>query len=61
MKTDSCERVNLASKYPKMVEFMEGRLKHYMKTMVPPRNKPVDIRSNPVYWDYTWTNWMDYL
>ncbi|EEB19395.1 arylsulfatase B precursor, putative [Pediculus humanus corporis] len=34
---------------------------HQISKMVPPRNKPVDIRSNPVYWDYTWTNWMDYL
>ena len=38
---------------------MEETLRMYEATEVPPGNKPIDLRADPKYFDYTWTNWLD--
>ena len=40
---------------------MDNTLSNFAATAVPPRNKPVDPRADPKYWDFTWTNWCDYV
>ena len=40
---------------------MEETLRMYKATKIPPGNKPIDPRSDPKYYDYTWTNWMDII
>ena len=40
---------------------MEETLRMYKSTVVPPGNKPIDPRSDPKYFDYTWTNWLDII
>ena len=40
---------------------MEKTLEMYNSTAVPPGNRPIDPRGDPKYFDYTWTNWMDYV
>ena len=32
----------------------------YEATAIPPGNVDDDPNANPVFWSYTWTNWMDY-
>ena len=39
---------------------MDDTLEVYHNTQVPRLNKPKDPRSNPKYFNYTWTNWLDY-
>lgn len=58
---DPCELDNLAFQYPDVVHLLEGTLDLYKSTEVPRGNKPVDPRANPKYFDYTWTNWLDYV
>ena len=33
----------------------------FRATEIPRGNKPIDPRADPKYWDYTWTNWFDYV
>lgn len=58
---DPCERVNLASVEPNILADMETRLKRFRATVVTPRNRPSDARSNPKYFNGTWTWWYDEL
>ena len=58
---DPCELNNLAFKYPTVIRMLEQTLATYNSTAVPPGNKPIDTRADPKYWDYTWTNYMDFL
>jgi arylsulfatase B len=58
---DPCELDNLSHKYPLRVASLQRLLDGYNATVVPPLNKEADPRSNPKYWNYTWTNWMDHI
>lgn len=58
---DPCEYDNLAEKLPQVVEELLELLSWYNSTSVPPLNAPIDPMSNPKYWNYTYTNWGDYV
>lgn len=57
---DPCERNNLAFKYPTVIKMMEETLNTFNATAIPPGNKPIDPRADPKFFDYTWTNWLDF-
>jgi arylsulfatase B len=59
VRSDPCELDNLSDKYPVLVAALQELLRQYNATVVRPLNKAADPRSNPKYWNYTWTNWMD--
>ena len=61
VKQDPCELDNLSDKYPLQVSALQELLERYNSTVVPALNKEADPRSNPKYWNYTWTNWMDQI
>ncbi|KAK6645236.1 hypothetical protein RUM43_001512 [Polyplax serrata] len=61
LETDPCETDNLAATQPDIVQRMKMKLEMYQRTVIPPRNKPTDERSDPKNWGYVWTNWMDYI
>ncbi|KAJ9601168.1 hypothetical protein L9F63_000688, partial [Diploptera punctata] len=61
LDSDPCELNNLYDTQPERVADLQALLDKYNKTVLPPRNKPADPRSNPEFWQYTWTNWVDYL
>lgn len=61
IEEDPCEFDNLAGKYPKVVADMVDLLYWYNSTAVQPLNTPPDPMSNPKYWGYTYTNWVDYI
>ncbi|KAF4527036.1 hypothetical protein B566_EDAN001584 [Ephemera danica] len=60
LATDPCEQHNLIHTQLGVREVLLARLAMHNSTAVPARNKPLDPNSNPKYWGYTWTNWMDY-
>ncbi|KAF5271189.1 hypothetical protein FQR65_LT05333 [Abscondita terminalis] len=60
-KLDPCEIYNLANKYPDMLKELQKRVEALRKTAIPPTNKPLDPKGNPKYWQYTWTNFGDYI
>lgn len=58
---DPCERQNIASNHPEVMSSMEKRMIEFTNSAIPPRNKPRDVRSNPINFNYTWTWWYDEL
>jgi hypothetical protein len=58
---DACEKHNLAEKFPNILKTMLQRLKEFNVTAIPPANKPIDERANPIYFDRTWTNFGDFI
>lgn len=60
IKQDPCEQNNVAFKFSNIVKLMDNTLEVYQSTQVPRLNKPKDPRSDPKYFNYTWTNWLDY-
>ena len=56
--TDPCEYHNLAANKPEIVKHLMSRLHDYIKTMVPPANKPQDPAGNPVRHNGLWVPWM---
>jgi len=58
---DPCELNNLVFKFPDIVRTLEGTLRMFNSTAVPPGNKPIDPRADPKFWGYTWTNWCDFV
>jgi len=59
---DPCEQRNLWGTQflsEKDVLELEDRLMHYRAQQKPPGNLATDYRSNPVFWNGTWTNWED--
>lgn len=44
-----------------MVQTLLNQLQLINETAVPPTNKPDDPRGNPRLWNYTWTNFGDYV
>lgn len=61
LKDDPCERFNLAKINPMMVLNLEQNLIKMRSNVVPPRNVPRDPNADPVNWNNTWTNWVDYI
>ncbi|KAJ8969203.1 hypothetical protein NQ314_001874 [Rhamnusium bicolor] len=59
LKVKTRDKKNL--KYPNILSKMENILLGYNKTAVPPGNLPLDLRGDPKYWQYVWTNFGDYL
>lgn len=59
IREDPCERINLASQRPNIVQNMEQLIIKYRKTAIPPRNVPRDPNADPAKWNGTWTNWQD--
>ena len=47
--------------YPDVVAQLDQTLDLFRATEIPRGNKPVDPRADPKYFDYTWTNWFDYV
>ncbi|XP_046394380.1 arylsulfatase B-like isoform X2 [Ischnura elegans] len=59
LRFDPCERRNLAEIFPdKLQELLKDLEKHSISAL-PPTNLPMDPRSHPALWDYTWTNFGD--
>ena len=58
---DPCEQRNLASQRPDVVQELLDLLNWYNSTAVTPLNTRLDPLSNPKYWNYTYTNWVDLL
>ncbi len=61
IERDPCEYNNLAGKLPDITEELLNLLNRYNSTAVTPLNTPPDPMSNPKYWNYTYTNWADFL
>lgn len=57
--SDPCEYNNLADQNPEIVTMLEKRIEAHRLTSVPPRNKPYDPASNPLYHEGAWVPWMD--
>lgn len=58
---DPCERSNLAALQPNVVKQLASTVEAFRKTALKPRNQPSDERSNPKYFNGTWTWWYDEL
>ncbi|XP_018576345.1 arylsulfatase B [Anoplophora glabripennis] len=58
---DPCEIRNLAQEYPQILTNLENILTEYNKTAIPPGNLPLDLRGDPKYWNYVFTNFGDYI
>lgn len=58
---DPCERRNIALLRPVTLDMMESEVNKLRLKSLPPRNKPVDERSNPANFNGTWTWWFDEL
>jgi hypothetical protein len=59
LKSDPCERVNLASINPTILEKLERQLKRYRRSAVKPGNIPGEPEANPEFWNNTWSCWHD--
>lgn len=59
LASDPCEHHDLSKQRPGVTTKLHKRLDQYQADMVPARNKPVDVRANPKYWNYAWVNWGD--
>ncbi|KAK9875794.1 hypothetical protein WA026_009584 [Henosepilachna vigintioctopunctata] len=59
--SDPCEKVNVAKRYPDVVEVLEKKLQNYNQTALPPGNLPRDPRGYPEHWDYAWVNFGDLI
>ncbi|KAK4017979.1 hypothetical protein OUZ56_000052 [Daphnia magna] len=57
---DPCEYNNLAEKLPHIANDLLDLLNWYNATAVAPLNTQPDPMSNPKYWNYTFTNWVDF-
>lgn len=59
IKADPCEQTNKATDEPKILNELIEAVSKYQP--VTPLNKPADLRADPKLWNFTWTNWMDYV
>lgn len=48
-------------RYPNIVTKLLDRLCEINRTALPPNNKPLDPRADPKYFNWTWTNFGDYI
>lgn len=58
LSDDPCEYFNLASAFPKIVDFLKARLQVYHDSMLPPANKPIDPKGNPQLNGGVWKPWL---
>lgn len=58
VRTDPCENHNRANDETEILDILLEALQTYKP--VKPLNQPADPASHPKYWNYTWTNWLDY-
>ena len=59
IRTDPNERNNVADQYPEIVEMLKERIEHYNVTHVVQLDPPLDLRSDPAFFDGVWTPWLD--
>ena len=59
IEDDPCEYYNVAEIYPDVLEKLVSVLENYKKTMVAPRNKPIDKAADPNAHGGVWTPWRD--
>ena len=59
VRTDPCENHNRAKDEPEILSILKEALESYKP--IQPINQPADPSSHPKYWNYTWTNWLDYM
>ncbi|KAJ7390442.1 hypothetical protein OS493_025142 [Desmophyllum pertusum] len=59
IEEDPCEYYNVAEKYPDVLQKGLSLLANYKRSMVPPRNKPVDKAADPRIHGGVWTTWCD--
>ncbi|XP_075972359.1 arylsulfatase I isoform X2 [Anticarsia gemmatalis] len=57
---DPCERQNLASLFPDILQRMLTQLDNVNKTAVPPNNKDIESRADPKYWGRVFTTFGDF-
>ncbi|KAL3843148.1 hypothetical protein ACJMK2_021100 [Sinanodonta woodiana] len=55
IKDDPTEHFDIADKYPDVVEKMKQRLAEYKKSLVPANYPPPDPKSDPKYYNGTWS------
>lgn len=62
IRADPCETNDLKQKYPEIVELMFQVLEEYKRSEHKPVGwgKGLDKRADPKYFNYTWTNYLDY-
>lgn len=58
---DPCERFNLARTYPEVMDWLGERLEYFESVAELPRNRNDDRRSDPRYFNETWSYWFDEL
>lgn len=60
---DPCEYNNLANNTTclDILKLLQEVIVKYRRSAVSPINKPKDLRGQPKFWNYTWTNWMDFI
>jgi arylsulfatase B len=61
IRLDPCEQANVAAEEPEALTLLLEKLEEYRKGAVPPINEPKDPRGQPKFWNYEWTNWMDFI
>ena len=59
IEKDPCEYENLASQHEDILQQLLAKLEGYRKSSVPPRNKPIDPKANPIYHGGAWVAWDD--
>lgn len=58
---DPCETTNVASEFPEIVSKLKEKLDYYGSVAKPPRNQPLDTRSDPANFGGIWTWWYDLM
>lgn len=56
---DPCETTNVAYLLPDITIELSKRLSLFWNMLVPQKNIPYDPNSNPIYFNNTWTTWLD--
>lgn len=59
LKNDPCETTNLAAAMPSVLSQLKKEVNYYGRIAKEPRNKPGDPKSNPAFYNGTWTWWID--
>lgn len=58
---DPCETTNVAAEFPEIVSKLKEKLDYYGSVAKPPRNQPLDTRSDPANFGGIWTWWYDVI
>ncbi|KAK5638661.1 hypothetical protein RI129_012956 [Pyrocoelia pectoralis] len=57
---DPCETENVAKKYPHIITDLSKQLLSYWKILKPQDKHFTDTKSNPIYYNNTWSTWMEH-